>query len=97
MHAIISQIYGHPEARGHLHLFIFQLLVSCPIFDVFSFTAVSIQVFLKVADVYFNGVENLDKGKFNGKFLGQLYGLGGNQTGIYRLGAEEGRARVMLR
>lgn len=46
------------------------------------------QVFLKVADVYFNGVENLDKGKFHGKFLGQLYGLGGNQTGIYRLSAE---------
>lgn len=41
-------------------------------------------MFLKVADVYFNGVENLDKGKFEGKFSGQLYGYGGNQTGIYR-------------
>ena len=42
------------------------------------------QVFLKVADVYFNGVEHLDKGKFEGKFSGQLYGYGGNQTGVYR-------------
>lgn len=42
------------------------------------------QVFLKVADVYFNGVANLDQGKSEGKFSGQLYGYGGNQTGVYR-------------
>lgn len=42
------------------------------------------QVFLKVADVFFNGVENLESGKYQGKFSGQLYGYGGNQTGIYR-------------
>lgn len=41
-------------------------------------------MFLKVADVYFNGVANLDQGKSKGKFAGQLYGYGGNQTGIYR-------------
>lgn len=45
---------------------------------------VQTQVFLKVSDVFFNGVENLDKGKFKGKFVGQLYGYGGNQTGIFR-------------
>ncbi|CAM9247349.1 unnamed protein product, partial [Ectocarpus sp. 4 AP-2014] len=45
------------------------------------------QVFLKVADVYFNGVANLDRGKSRGKFAGQLYGYGGNQTGIYRPGS----------
>lgn len=44
------------------------------------------QVFLKVADVYFNGVANLDRGKSEGKFSGQLYGYGGNQTGVYRCG-----------
>lgn len=47
-------------------------------------TACTLQVFLKVADVFFNGVENLDKGKSKGKFSGQLYGYGGNQTGVYR-------------
>ncbi|CAM9677423.1 unnamed protein product, partial [Ectocarpus sp. 13 AM-2016] len=50
------------------------------------------QVFLKVADVYFNGVANLDRGKSHGKFAGQLYGYGGNQTGIYRLGSNNSNA-----
>ncbi|CBN76829.1 conserved unknown protein [Ectocarpus siliculosus] len=48
------------------------------------------QVFLKVADVYFNGVANLDQGKSRGKFAGQLYGYGGNQTGIYSGGGGGG-------
>eukprot|EP00752_Nemacystus_decipiens_P009621 g8597.t1 len=47
------------------------------------------QVFLKVADVYFNGVANLDRGKSEGKFSGQLYGYGGNQTGVYRPGNKQ--------
>lgn len=42
------------------------------------------QVFLKVADVFFNGAGNLDKGANKDKFSGQLYGYGGNQTGVYR-------------
>ncbi|CAM9124836.1 unnamed protein product, partial [Ectocarpus sp. 12 AP-2014] len=50
------------------------------------------QVFLKVADVYFNGVANLDLGKSRGKFAGQLYGYGGNQTGIYRPGSNNNNA-----
>ncbi|CAM9213897.1 unnamed protein product [Choristocarpus tenellus] len=47
------------------------------------------QVFLKMADVSFNGLENLD----NTKYRGHLYGYGGNQA-LFRRGTQKNNQAV---